>query len=300
MPVEAFEATAWTLPFAPEDQKRAVEALERGKVLYFEQLAFPLQEGELRCLSPTSSDQKAKNISFDPGTGELKGARNEGGGDHELLAMMARYAALTDALLKRLLPPYAQALKQARTSFRPEEIETREITSYRKDDRRLHADAFPSRPTGGARILRVFTNINPAGKPRTWYVGEPFETFARRFLPDVRGPLPGMARIEAMLGITKGERTAYDHIMLQLHDRAKRDMRYQREAPRREFAFPSGSTWVVFTDLVPHAAISGQFALEQTFELPVAAQVRPELSPLRILERLAGRSLTLQPAGPAW
>jgi hypothetical protein len=232
-----------------------------------------------------------RTISFDPAAGELKGCRADGSGEQELRAMMSRYAACTAGFLQRLLPRYVPALKQARTSFRPHEIETRQVTSYRKDDRRLHTDAFPSDPTGGERILRVFTNVNPAGKPRIWHVGEPFETFARRFLPDVRRQLPGVARLEALLGITKAERTAYDHIMLQLHDRAKRDMRYQREAPQQEFAFPSGSTWVVFTDQVPHAAMSGQFVLEQTFKLPVAAQLHPELSPLRVLERLAARPL---------
>lgn len=291
--LEPFKASAWDLPFTAADQRCAIEALEGGRVLYFEHLAFPVGDGERRMLSAASSDQKAKNISFDPGAGAVKGARTQGSGEARLLAMMSRYAGLTGTLLRGLLPHYTRALKQARTSFRPHEIEGRQPKSYRKDDRLLHADAFPSRPMRGARILRVFTNINPSGKPRVWHVGEPFDTFARRFLPDVRRAIPGVARLEAMFGITKGRRTEYDHVMLQLHDRAKRDARYQREAPRQEIAFPAGSTWVVFTDLVPHAAIKGQFALEQTFELPVAAQLRPELSPLRILERLAGRTLAV-------
>jgi 3-deoxy-D-manno-octulosonic acid hydroxylase-like protein len=289
--LERLDGRDWDHQFTAVDQERAVEALEQGRVLCFERLAFPLKDTELRLLSSAWSDQRAKNISFDPNAGSVNGAKTADGGDGDLLAMMGRYAAGTQGFLKRLLLQYTPALKQARTSFRPHEIEGRQPQSYRKDDRLLHADAFPSRPTRGARILRVFTNINPSGKPRVWHVGEPFGAFARRFLPDVRRAIPGVARIEAMFGITKGQRTEYDHIMLQLHDRAKRDARYQREAPRQVIAFPAGSTWVVFTDLVPHAAMSGQFALEQTFELPVAAQLRPELSPLRILERLAGRSL---------
>lgn len=44
----------------------------------------------------------------------------------------------------------------------------------RADDRRLHVDAFPTRPNYGERILRVFANVNPAGVPRAWRVGEPF------------------------------------------------------------------------------------------------------------------------------
>jgi hypothetical protein len=55
--------------------------------------------------------------------------------------------------------------------------------------------------------------------------------------------------------------------------------------------FPPGATWVCFTDWVSHAAISGQYALEQTFYVPVGAMKRPRLSPLRVLERLTKRVL---------
>jgi hypothetical protein len=37
--------------------------------------------------------------------------------------------------------------------------------------------------------------------------------------------------------------------------------------------------------------MSGQFALEQTFYLPVNAMKDPQRSPLRVLERLVGRTL---------
>jgi hypothetical protein len=48
----------------------------------------------------------------------------------------------------------------------------------------------------------------------------------------------------------------------------------------------------VFTDFVSHAVLQGQYALEQTFIISRDAMVRPELSPLRILEKLAGHPLT--------
>ena len=40
-----------------------------------------------------------------------------------------------------------------------------------------------------------------------------------------------------------------------------------------------------------HAAIAGQFMLEQTIHLPVAALYNRERSPLATLERITGRSL---------
>jgi hypothetical protein len=55
--------------------------------------------------------------------------------------------------------------------------------------------------------------------------------------------------------------------------------------------FPPGATWLAFTDEVSHAAMAGQYQLEQTFLLPVATMREPERSPLRILEGIKGRKL---------
>jgi len=93
------------------------------------------------------------------------------------------------------------------------------------------------------------------------------------------------------LGVTRGRRSPYDALMLALHDGAKRDEAYQAGAPREPVAFPPGSTWVVYSDRVMHAALGGQYLLEQTFYLPVAAMQDPALSPLRVLEGLYGRAL---------
>jgi len=79
--------------------------------------------------------------------------------------------------------------------------------------------------------------------------------------------------------------------MLQLHDRMKADEEFQRASPQTGVDFPSGSTWLAFTDQVSHAAMSGQYQLEQTFLLPVEAMNEPERSPLRVLERVKGRPL---------
>src|SRR5262249_42714683 len=148
-----------------------------------------------------------------------------------------------------------------------------------KDDTLLHIDAFPSTPTRGRRILRFFSNINPSGKPRIWRVGEPFPDFAQRFLPSIGRPVWGVARLLATIGITKGQRSAYDQLMLRLHNRAKRDTAYQQTAPRVEVAFPARTSWLCYTDQVLHAAIAGQYALEQTFYVDIAAMADPARSP---------------------
>ncbi len=288
--VERVSPASWEDPVDSTTQARAVAALESGRVLLFPSLAFALELAERQFLTPEAADSSRKNISFDPASGRCIGTA-AGGVDAALLAgMLDRYGRLATRLVRNLLPGYAAELERARTSFRPVEVEQRP-QSVRHDDRRLHVDAFPTRPMRGRRILRVFSNVAPDGVARQWNVGEPFAEFAAKFLPRLRPALPGSARALELLGMTKGRRSEYDQIMLGLHDTGKRDEAYQRNAPRTGLAFPSGATWMVYTDQVLHAALAGHFAFEQTFHLPVAALAQPEQSPLRMLERLTGRAL---------
>lgn len=285
----SLSAANWDDPFTASVQDHAIHAIESGSVLMFPQLHFPLQGGEAQLLSPATSRQK-KNVSFDPSRGTLRGSIDDEAKILLLRGMMKRFAAASRGLLDNLLPRYQPYLLQARTSFRPVEIEGRP-SSWRKDDTRLHVDSFPSSPTQGRRILRVFTNINPDGRNRTWRLGESFPVVAGRYLPTIPGPLFGASRVLDILGITKGRRSAYDHFMLRLHDRMKADFEYQRESAQRLQEFPPGSTWIVYTDQVSHAATMGQHALEQTFHLPVSCMLDPSQAPLRVLERIIGREL---------
>jgi hypothetical protein len=281
--------TTWTQQFTSAEQELAINALECGNVLLFPRLNFLIQDDERRLLSPAVAG-KAKNISLDPSTGSLRGTGVDDADLQRLRNLLQRFAMSSRGLLRNLLPKYETGLEQARTSFRPAEIAGRQ-TSWRKDDTRLHVDSFPSSPTQGNRILRVFANINPHGQGRHWRLGESFEDVARRYLPSVSGPIWGADRLLDLLGITKRRRTAYDHYMLQLHDRMKADLAYQSEVAQQAYEFPAGCTWMVFTDLVSHAAMRGQYALEQTYHLPVDSMAVPSRSPLRVLENVLGREL---------
>jgi len=114
---------------------------------------------------------------------------------------------------------------------------------------------------------------------------------ASRFAPQLRLPMPGSAQLLRLFRITKARRSPYDALMLQLHDRMKADEGFQSHTAQTAIDFPAGSTWIAFTDQVSHAAMAGQYQLEQTFLLPVDAMAEPERSPLRVLERLKGRRL---------
>jgi hypothetical protein len=266
-----------------------IAALEAGKVLYFPHVAFTLMAGEQRFFTPDIRNPKTRNISLDDG-GHLKGAIGDELTQRDMAAMIGRFRAQAQALIDSLCPRYRGQLRLAPTSYRPLQVETR-VQSWRADDRRLHIDAFPSRPNHGERILRVFTNVNPDGIPRVWRVGEPFEDMAKRFLPRAKHYSRWQAMLLNALHVTKSLRSEYDHLMLQLHDGMKSDLDYQNNAPQATMPFPSGSTWVCFSDQTSHAAMSGQYLLEQTLHLPVAQQYHPDASPLAILTRLTGRSL---------
>ena len=148
-------------------------------MLFLPDLAFDVRWEEAVHFSPSIA--AAKNVSFDPSTGRLGGAAVKtvhDGNLKSLTAMLQRFSAAAASLVDALFPAYSGRVQQARASFRPAEIAGRQ-TTWRHDDTRLHIDSFPATPVQGRRILRVFTNVNPEGRNRSWRIGEPFEAVAR-------------------------------------------------------------------------------------------------------------------------
>jgi hypothetical protein len=281
--------TSWNAPCPDAVRERAVRALEDGSVLLFPGLAFEIEKPEAPLLSATIL-AKGKNVSYDAATGKVAASRLDEAGIERLKVLMRRFVDHSGALLANVLPGYVGALVRGRTSLRPVEVEGRP-SSWRKDDTRLHVDAFPASPVRDRRILRVFSNVNPLGQTRNWRVGEPFERVARRFLPSLSTRLWGRGLVLRALGITRSRRSAYDHCMLQIHDNMKADLEYQASANQFKYNFPAGTTWIMYSDQVSHAVLSGQHALEQTCYLPVARMQDPVKSPLKILERLTCQTL---------
>ena len=272
-------------------------AVEAGKLLYFPHLGFQVQPDERALLREDMLSPKARNVSLGA-DGVLKGAGGSPAEQAQLAAMVARFRQQALQLVDVLLPEYHGHTRIAPTSFRPRQVETR-VQSVRADDQRMHVDAFPSRPSYGERLLRVFTNLNPHGVPRVWRVGEDFETIARRFLPQAKPYRLWQAKLLNAVHATKSLRSEYDHLMLQLHDLMKFDEQYQKNGTQVTVPFPPGSVWVCFSDQATHAVMSGQFMMEQTLYLPPGKEVDPQASPLAILTRLVGRPLVGVGAGTA-
>src|SRR4051812_25186956 len=280
---------SWPETPAPEALTAAAPALEAGDVIFLPELGFAVEPHESVVFTPSILGT-SKNASYDPSTGRLGGTTAAGAEAETLRAFIHRFSESAASLVGRLLPAYRDRVVRGRASFRPAEIAGRP-TTWRKDDTRLHVDSFPATPSGGRRILRVFSNVNPEGRPRAWRLGDDFEAVARRFAPQLRVPLPGVGQLLALVRVTRTPRSAYDALMLQLHDCMKGDEAFQRQSPQTRVDLPAGSTWMAFTDQVSHAATAGQYQLEQTFLLPVDAMREPERSPLRVLERIKQRTL---------
>jgi len=274
--------------------------LERGQILFFREPPFELPASDQQFLlqQQWSEMRMHKNVSYRPSEDLLRGAPGDSVTVNRLHSIMRNYSAQVTEFLAKFLAPYAGKWNLDFASFRPLEEEGRDLPLHKRNDL-LHVDAFPSRPTNGARILRVFTNLNPS-KPRIWQTTEEFEVLARRYaggagLQDIAEDNSFLSRTVRDLGTKLGigviGRTPYDMFMIRFHDFLKENAEFQRDCPKTQLEFPPQATWIVFTDSVAHAVMSGQYAIEQTFLIPPKALVALESAPYRILGNIAGRAL---------
>jgi hypothetical protein len=307
MPVHSIPRDALNAgrPPSPEQARTWCAWLEAGQVLYFPQTPVPILDADLDFLLGQLKIDSCfhKNIAYKPARDEISGAdaRAVTGTTREhLRVVMRRYSASVASFLSDFLAPYGQRWQLDYASCRPVEEKGRDMPLHRRNDL-LHTDAFPTRPTKGRRILRFFHNIHPS-RTRDWVLGEPFSSVVREFAP-ARLPLPRpdgkLARMGRQLANAIGlsvlapqwKRTPYDEFMRRLHNAMKEDEQFQRSCARECFQFAPGSSWMVYTDAVPHAVVAGQYALEQTLLVDPAAMVAPESAPLAVLERMSGARL---------
>jgi hypothetical protein len=164
---------SWGAMPSADVQASSVAALEAGDVLFLPALEFAVEPREANLFTPAILGG-SKNSSFDPASGRLGGTTAIGADAELLRGFIQRFSAAASELVERLLPRYRGRVTRGRASFRPAEIAGRQ-TSWRKDDTRLHVDSFPATPSGGRRILRAFTNVNPEGRARAWRIGGDFE-----------------------------------------------------------------------------------------------------------------------------
>jgi hypothetical protein len=240
-----------------------------------------------------------KNIAYRPTEDRITGVSGAAQAESEQLRRVLRdYSRRVREFLSNLLAPYAGNWRVDYASYRPIEEKARPARLHARNDL-LHFDSFPTRPTNGARILRFFTNINPS-ENRVWVTSQTFEAFGPRFA--LAAGLTNSSTTEAFtrrlrsfahtIGLAAFSRPPYDEFMQRCHNLMKEDTNFQENTPKQRWEFAPNSSWLVFTDCVSHAVLSGQYALEQTFLIPPNALVESKHAPLAILEKIAGRRLT--------
>ena len=270
--------------------------LENGNILFFKEIPFEFPQEEINFLlmQKQGSAGGRKNIAYKPQIDRVTNHQSGNPAERERLHQILRnYSQRVTSFLSTFLAPYAARWSHDYASFRPFQEKGRKLRLRARNDL-LHVDAFPTRPTDGARILRFFTNINPT-EPRIWNTSTPFSELVDQFLGTKGFPVlrsyshfPFARFFRTLLRI----RSPYDAFMLRMHHFMKENEQFQKECPKDRWEFPPLSCWAVFTDQVSHAALAGQYALEQTFLIPRSALLSPELSPIGILERIAKATLT--------
>lgn len=293
-------------PAAPPAAGELAAELEQGNIVFLPSSPLAPTYGEAQILSDINRLDTSvhKNIAYKPAQDKLTGLKGVSSTvHHDVHRVLRGHSNKVIEFLRGIIPQYTEGWRIDYASFRPQEEEGRDLPWKKRNDL-LHVDAFPTRPTRGDLILRVFTNVN-AKKARVWLTSEPFAWIAQRYSKDAglekyakaakssgAQTLRKVAGALGRMGLPFRDRTPYDSFMLHFHDYLKSRADYQQSCPKYRFDFPPQSTWLTFTDIVPHAVLAGQFALEQTFLISRASLAMPEAAPAAILERIAGVSLT--------
>jgi hypothetical protein len=286
------------------DAKERVESLEErlegGELLHFPTCPFPLPEGQDRTFlfEQRLSSSIHKNISYDPVADAVFGfAGSNDTHEQRLKRIVADFSEKATTWLSRVLPRYAESLRLDRVSFRPDEEATRRLRLKARNDL-LHTDAFPSRPTQGSRILRLYVNLSQ-DEPRVWATSESFAALLSKY--GQRAGLPGQQVVgwakrlrQGFLGLFNSRhrvRSDYDWFMLRFHDFLKTCDEFQERASRRYWSFAPGSAWLLFSDGLSHGDLRGRYELDHSYFVPRDALTCPGSSPAALLEKACGMSV---------
>lgn len=280
-------------------------ALESNHIIYFGRSPVPPPD------APTLQYLRAelprrltlKNISYHAEGARLSGLETASGPLRERTrAVLHEHLAGVTEFLYRLLPHWRGALRRGKCSFRPIQERGRNLEAHASNEL-VHVDAGAYGATDGDRIFRFFVNVND-WEDRVWAskgslqevldrhgaaAGLLDESGRLRMRIDKRLPdrafslaIRSLARLNPLARAL--DSTPYDRTMRRLHnymkdsDAFKRDMRGYEE-----IRFPPYSAWMVFTDSVSHASLSGQFAFVTTLVVARRALQYPQFSPYALL-----------------
>src|SRR5215510_3775387 len=279
------------------------DQLERAQIVYFPQSPVPLPSGEeLKFLREELARHVVrKNISYYYNDDRLTGLDVEAEISQRARGVLRGYGANVQEFLARTMPNFFRACRTGTTSFRPFEEKGRALKPHASNEL-IHVDAGAYGATHGDRILRFFTNVN-LSEDRVWVTKGTFADLYQRHAKaaGIAGKAPVRVQEKWMdRAYTTLVRAAsrwvplakvidsspYDRAMRRFHNYMKDTPAFQREsAGQLEMRFPPFSSWMVLTDAVSHACRSGQYALVDTFLVPLANCRLRQHAPYEILRR---------------
>ena len=285
-------------------ERALAERLERGEVVHFPRCPFAVpNRADLGYLLEQRLASRAhKNIGYDPHTDKVSGySTSPVGSPEKLRRLLANFSRVVTDWMTATFPTYARGWQLDRVSYRPEEEAFRKLRLTARNDL-LHVDAFPSRPTNGWRILRVFVNINPT-ESRYWITADPFARLLEKYgeaagLPGAYQPALWSRLQDGVVKLFRPGRPArseYDAFMLRFHNYIKANADFQKNCAKTQWEFKPGSAWLAITDTASHAVLRGRFAMEHSYFLSPETLALPDESPPALLGRACGRDV-LRPA----
>ena len=283
--------------------ERLAGELEQGRIVFFPQSPVRLpSDADLAFLrEKVGARLLAKNVSYYPAARRLTGIKADPAVAARTLEILESYSTRVVAFLRRLMPRFMASARPGTTSFRPMQEQGRNLSLHASNEL-VHVDAGAYGATHGDRILRFFTNVNPS-EDRVWVTKGTFADLYQRHAnaagigdkSPVRVQEKWMDRAYTALVRAASrwiplarviDSSPYDRAMRKFHNYMKDTPTFHREsAGQLEMRFPPFSSWMVLTDAVSHACRSGQYALVDTFLVPLANCQLRQYSPYEILRR---------------
>lgn len=265
-----------------KDQEGWAPALEDGRVVHFARcpIALPSAADQEFLREGLAAFLRKKNVSYYPGAGKLTGLGAPPEVASRAQAILAAHSQRVSAFLENAMPGLTRGWTPGTSSFRPMEEQGRGLSAHASNEL-IHVDAGAYGATHGDRILRFFVNLNPT-RERVWISKGPFAELWKRHAREaglqpapLDAPLPERLWSGALRGLSRAfplarvlDSSPYDRRMRRFHNWMKDTPSFQAP-PHERFSFAPYSAWMVMTDGVSHACISGQHALVDTFLVPL-------------------------------
>ncbi len=279
------------------------DELERGRIVAFPEcpIELPSEEDLSFLREEMPKVLKLKNISFHPESGRIVGIKGDRPVIERTESILKTQSGRVQHFLAKAIPALARDWMIGTSSFRPMQEKGRELSTHASNEL-VHVDAGAYGATHGDRILRFFVNVNPV-EDRVWITKGAFPELFQKF-GEKAGVAPGRGDGYLQEGVLDRMRTAtvgaisavlppaklldsspYDRAMRRFHNFMKDTPEFQSTPDgHREFRMKPFWAWMVFTDMVSHAVISGQHAFVDTFVVPLGNCRLPGMAPINILK----------------